>query len=128
MAMTGNLERETILIIDDEAGVRHSIAQAIELAGYQVLEAQDGNAGFKMARENQVALIILDLRLPDVDGWSILCQIKSEPKLSKIPIIIVTGSDEIGQRDKALRMGATEYFTKPLRLAGLREVIRRILS
>ncbi len=118
---------KTVLIIEDEAEIRNFAARVCELEGYDVLQAEDGDTGLRLARENQVALVLLDLRLPGRDGWVALAQMKSEPELSAIPVIVFTASARITQRDKAVHMGAADYLIKPISAAGLRKAIARAL-
>ncbi len=126
--MTESPEAKTILIIEDEAEVRSFARRVLELEGYRVLEAEDSDEGIRLARENRVALVLLDLRLSADDGWWVLTQMKSEPELSAIPVIIFTASAAGQQRERALSMGAADYLVKPLSAASLREAVTRILD
>ncbi len=118
---------KTILIIEDEAEIRNFAARVCELEGYDVLQAEDGDTGLRLARENQVALVLLDLRLPGHDGWVVLEKMKADPELHTIPVIVFTASAHITQREKAFQMGVTDYLVKPLSAAGLRKAIARVL-
>lgn len=121
-------EANAVLIIEDEANVRNFAARVLELEDYRVLRAGDGDEGLKLARENQVALVLLDLRLPGRDGFSVLEEIKSAPELSRIPVIVFTASAGLSQRERALSMGAADYLVKPLSAASLKEAVDRILQ
>ena len=81
-----------------------------------------------MVREGRISLLLLDLRLPGRDGWSVLEQIQSEPALSAIPVIVFTASAGVSQRERALSMGAADYLIKPLSAARLKEAVARILQ
>ena len=120
-------ETKTVLVIEDETDVRNFAARVLELEGYWALQAEDGDAGLRLARENQVAVVLLDLRLPGYDGWTVLEQMKREPELSAIPVIVFTASARITQRAKAIRMGAADYLIKPLSAARLRKAVARVL-
>ena len=120
-------ETKTVLIIEDEADIRNFASRVLELEGYRVLQAADGDEGLVLARENRIALILLDLRLPGHDGWVVLTELKSDPALSTIPVVVFTASAEAAQRDRALSMGAADYLVKPLSAASLRESVSRIL-
>ena len=120
-------ETKTVLVIEDETDVRNFAARVLELEGYWALQAEDGDAGLRLARENQVAVVLLDLRLPGYDGWTVLEQMKMEPELSAIPVIVFTASARITQRAKAIRMGAADYLIKPLSAARLRKAVARVL-
>lgn len=105
---------KTVLIIEDEADIRNFISRVLELEGYRVFRAGDGNEGMEIIRENHVSLVLLDLRLPGPDGWSILREIKHNPESSKIPVVVLTAIAESTQRRRTLRMGASSYLIKPL--------------
>jgi DNA-binding response OmpR family regulator len=126
--MTRKSRSKTVLIIEDEADIRNFIARVLELEGYRVLEAGDGTRGMKIIRENTVALVLLDLRLPGPDGWSILREIKRNPELSTIPVVVLTAIAEAIQRKKTLRMGATSYLIKPLSAHSLSRAVASVLS
>ena len=118
---------KTVLVIEDEADVLNFASRVLELEGYRVLQAEDGDEGLRLARQNQVALVLLDLRLPGIDGWAVLEQLKTELELSSIPVIVFTASAGVSQQDRALTMGAADYMVKPLSAASLREAVNRIL-
>jgi adenylate cyclase len=119
--------RATILIIEDEDDIRAFASRVLELEGYRVLQAGDGDEGLKLARGNQIALVLLDLRLPGHDGWAVLSQMKSDPELSSIPVVVFTASAGVPQQSRALAGGAADYLVKPLSATSLRKSITRIL-
>ena len=114
-------------MIEDEADVRRFASRVLALEGFTVLEAENGDRGLALARQNKCALVLLDLRLPGRDGWSVLAEIKREPHLRAVPAIIFTTSAGVPQRDKAYSMGAVDYLVKPLSAASLKEAVGRIL-
>ena len=118
---------EVVLIIEDEADVRNFASRVLELEGYRVIQAEDGDRGMEMARNNSVALVLLDLRLPGHDGWWLLEEMKSEPSLSAIPVIVFTATAGALERERALGMGAADYLVKPVSAANLRKSVTRIL-
>jgi DNA-binding response OmpR family regulator len=118
---------KVILIIEDEADIRNFVARVLELEGYQVLQAGDGKTGMEIIKENSIDLLLLDLRLPELDGWSILRQMKHKPEFSQIPVVVLTAIAESGQRRRTLRMGATQYLIKPLSANSLSKTIASIL-
>ncbi len=127
--MTKMHEAKTVLIIEDEAELRDFASRVLELEGYRVLQAEDGDEGLRLAREERrIALVLLDLKLPGTDGWAVLKQLKKEPELSSIPVIVFTASVAEPQRERALTMGAADYLVKPLSAASLKKVITRILG
>lgn len=120
-------ETNTILIIEDEAEVRNFAARVCELEGYRALQAEDSDTGLKLAMENRVALILLDLKLPTGDGWVVLEKIKADPELHAIPVVVFSASAAIYQRTKAFNMGAADYLVKPVSAPHLKKTVARIL-
>lgn len=113
--------------MEDDAAVRKFAARVLELEGYRVLQAEHGDAGLRLARSIGVDLILLDLRMPGRDGWSVLEEVKSDPELTAIPVVVFTASAAESQRERALRMGAADYLVKPLSAASLNEAVTHIL-
>jgi DNA-binding response OmpR family regulator len=119
---------KTVLIIEDEVDILNFISRVLELEGYHVLKAGDGASGMAMIKENPVTLILLDLRLPGPDGWSILRELKRNPEFSNIPVVVLTAIAESTQRKKTLRMGAARYLIKPLSAHNISQTITDILQ
>ena len=117
---------DTILIIEDDPKLLQFATWVLELEGYSVLQAQDGYEGLRLAREREVALVLLDLRVPGLDGWSVLKEIKSSPELAALPVIIFSASAGVAQLKRALKMGAVDYLTKPVSAPSLGETVNRI--
>ncbi len=126
--MTKRHEAKTVLIIEDEFEVRNFASRALELEGYRVLQAEDGDEGLKLLSGDGISLVLLDLRLPVVDGWEVLKQMKEEPRLSAIPVIVFTASAGVDKRARALAMGAANYLVKPMSIAILRKTVARVLQ
>ena len=125
--MTEQPRRKTILVIEDEPEVRNFASRVLELEGYRVLQAKDSEEGVRLLREGRINLVLLDLRLPGHDGWAVLKQLKGEPELSAIPVIVFTASARVSRQERALKMGAADYLIKPLSAARLRKAVARIL-
>jgi len=118
---------QTVLIIEDEGDIRHFIARVLELEGYQVLSAGDGPTGLDLLRDNAISLVLLDLRLPGMDGWTVLREIKRDEVLAATPVVVLTAIAEAIQRKKTLRMGALKYLVKPLSAGVLSQTIAEVL-
>lgn len=105
----------TVLIIDDSEAVRKRIAQT--LSERQVFEqflfAADGLAGFKQLRGNAVDLVLCDLDMPGLDGFKFLRMVTSDPSMKEVPVILLTGHEDIDSKVKGLSAGASDYLTKP---------------
>ena len=125
--MARKSEAKVVMIVEDEEDVLNFVSRVLELEGYQVLQVKDGDEGIKVVKEHHVALVLLDLRLPGIDGWSVLVRMKSDPTLVAIPVVMLTASAGAPQREKALSMGAADYLVKPLSAASLRRAVVRVL-
>jgi DNA-binding response OmpR family regulator len=125
--MAKKRKSKTVLIIEDEADIQNFVSRVLELEGYQTLQANDGEKGMEIIRENPVALVLLDLRLPGRDGWSILTEIRQDIELSKIPVIVITAVADAPQRKRTLHMGADKYLVKPLSAHSLAKNIASVL-
>ena len=114
---------ETILIIDDDKEIARLLRSYLEQAGYSVRVAFDGETGLSLLRHEAVALLVLDLMLPGVDGWEITRRIRSDAGLATTPIIMLTARIEDGDKILGLELGADDYVTKPF---NPREVLARV--
>jgi len=117
----------SVLVVEDDAEVRNFAARVLELEGYRVLQAEDGDEGLRLAREGETALVLLDLMLPGRDGWAVLRELKSEPGLSAVLVVVFSAEAGMAQRMRAFDMGAADYLVKPFSAASLRKTIARIL-
>ena len=112
-----------ILVIDDDENIRDLMQRMLTREGYRVVTAASGAAGIELARQLQPSVITLDVLMPDQDGWSVLGQLKSDPQLVDIPVVMQTILDE---SRKGFMLGASEFLTKPIDRARIIEVIRRL--
>ncbi len=112
-----------ILVIDDDENIRDLMHRMLTREGYQVMTAASGAAGIEMARRVRPSVITLDILMPDQDGWSVLSELKSDPDLGDIPVVMQTILD--GSR-KGFMLGASEFLTKPIQRARITEVLRRL--
>ena len=125
--MTRKSLKQTILIIEDDLDIQNFISRVLELEGYHVLRASDGHAGLDLLGENSVSIVLLDLRLPGPEGWSILQEIRSSPEHKKVPIVVLTAIAEANQRRRTMKMGATKYLVKPLSAHVISKTVTDIL-
>jgi signal transduction histidine kinase/DNA-binding response OmpR family regulator len=120
VAPSGPLEgTPTVLVIDDDPHSRDLMVRFLQKEGFSPHTALDGRQGLLMAKQLRPALITLDVMMPDVDGWSVLGALKDDPELAKIPVVMITLTDE---HDKGFALGAAEFLSKPVdysRLSGL---------
>ncbi|MBU2885957.1 SpoIIE family protein phosphatase [Gilvimarinus agarilyticus] len=101
-----------LLIIDDDKPVRHSISAFLEDSGYGVIEAVDGPAGLERFEQGDIDLVITDLRMPGMDGVSVLRQLRE--RSCDIPVIVISGAGVMSDVVSALRLGACDYLIKPI--------------
>lgn len=122
----------TILIVDDEETLRHFLGRALEGEGYRVLEAARAEEGLRLVREESVDLVLLDMRLPDLDGLEVLRRIRESGREPLVIILTSDGGPEVGEAagraQEAMRLGAQDYLQKPLDLELLKEKITVLLD
>jgi len=116
-------EATCILVIDDDASIRDLMTRTLRRENYAVVTAESGEQGLALAREIRPAVIILDVMLPTLDGWSVLTKLKSDPELADIPVVMQSILDEAS---KGFMLGAAEYLTKPIDRRRVIEVISRL--
>jgi PAS domain S-box-containing protein len=114
--MLQDTERSTVLVIDDDADIRALLSAALEKQGWLVETASDGEEGLARARQAHPGLILLDLRLPGMDGFAVLRSLKESPATAEIPVIVMSGSQEMkgNARASVLALGASDFVFKPL--------------
>ncbi len=100
-----------ILVVEDDKFLRELIARKLR-EDYEVSEAIDGEEGLKKTREEKPDLILLDLILPGIDGFEVLTEIKKDPQLSEIPVIILSNLGQTDDIEKGLKLGAIDYLVK----------------
>ena len=117
-----------ILIADDKATSRELLRTVLERLGYAVSEAADGEEAVQKARAETPDLILLDLQMPIRSGYEVLGALRQDARFVALPILALTASAMQGDRERALAAGFTDYLTKPVALAHLRDEIRRLLE
>jgi DNA-binding response OmpR family regulator len=120
-------QNNIVLCIEDDPDIRTFCLRTLELEGYVCLHTEKPTEAIKLARNRNLNLVLLDLRLFEDDGWSILKKLKDDPKTAGIPVIVFTASYAISQKERALSMGAIEYLVKPLSAKTLKNAISRVL-
>ncbi len=110
-----------VLVIDDEPAGRRMISAALLDAGFERREAESGPQGIEMARAARPLAIVLDIIMPKQDGWSVLRELKEDPELCDIPVVMAS---VLAERELGLALGAVEFLTKPVDAQRLAETIR----
>ncbi|MEK7124133.1 MAG: response regulator [Patescibacteria group bacterium] len=104
--------KKSILIIEDEEFFRELLAKKISSKNFSVFAAVNGQQGLKEIKEKKPDLILLDLLLPDIDGFEVLSKIKSDSETSSIPVIILSNLGEQEDFEKGMKLGAVDYLVK----------------
>ncbi len=108
------VEQKTVLVVDDDPDCRIIYSKLLQHAGYGVIEAQNGTEGVRRAQEHRPNLIVMDLRLPMLDGWQAAEQIRQDPEMADTPIIAFTAQVIPGDDERAQNAGFARYFAKPV--------------
>ncbi len=119
---------EKILIIDDEAPIRANIQRFLRLEGYLVHEAVNGYAGLASIAANPPDLIICDVMMPEMDGFTVLAKLRENAETAAIPFVFLTASVEQDDQRFGLALGANAYLSKPFSLAELLALVRQKLT
>lgn len=117
-----------ILVIEDEKNILKSVAMYLEGHNYTVILADCGLNGIKEAEQNIPELIILDLILPDIDGYMVCKTLREHLKTSEIPILIMSAKSQKNDIDKAFKNGANEYIIKPFEPHVLIETVKQVMK
>jgi two-component system cell cycle response regulator DivK len=117
-----------ILLVEDNEMNRDMLSRRLQKKGYDVVIAFDGGAGVDMARREVPDLILMDMSLPVMDGWTATQEIKKTAETSHIPVIALTAHAMASDREKALAAGCDDYDTKPIELPRLLDKIEALLG
>jgi two-component system, OmpR family, response regulator len=112
-----------ILVVDDEPGVRDMLCDALSIAGYETVSANDGYLAYRMLKDTKVDLIITDVNMPNMDGYEFLERIRSQG--NDTPAIVLTARGDRTDVSRGLKLGADDYVTKPF---GLEELTLRVAA
>jgi two-component system alkaline phosphatase synthesis response regulator PhoP len=123
------MQSQSILVVDDDKEITRLLRAYLEQAGFRVLLAHDGTTALQVIRRDRPDLVILDLMLPDRDGWEVTRLVRSDANLAHLPIIMLTARVEDTDKIIGLELGADDYVTKPFNprevVARARSVLRR---
>ena len=130
--MQPTITAQPILVVDDDHDIVRLVRAYLEKAGFTVLTAYDGQTALQVLRHDRPALVVLDLMLPDQDGWDITRQVRADSMLADTPIIMLTARIDDTDKIIGLELGADDYVTKPFNprevVARVRTVLRRTLG
>ena len=117
-----------ILLVDDEPSIVKMVGKRLEVEGFQVIVAMDGQDGLQKAQTEQPNLIILDLMLPKLNGYEVCTMLKQDTRYQKIPIMMFTAKAQDKDEKLGMECGANAYLRKPFRAQELLEKIRALLA
>jgi two-component system cell cycle response regulator DivK len=117
-----------ILVVEDNEDNRDSLSRRLERRGFEVLMAHDGKHGVEMAAAEKPDLILMDMNMPEMDGWEATRMIKSTPDAADVPVIALTAHAMTGDRERALESGCSDYHTKPVEFQKLLAQIETLLQ
>lgn len=117
-----------ILYVEDHPAQRDIMAQMLELSGYEVAVATDGVEGVEKAQTWNPDLVLMDLRMPRMDGFEAIKELRKNPHTAGISIIAISAWASAKHKERAIDAGADEHFTKPVDLSRLLETIERFLN
>jgi DNA-binding response OmpR family regulator len=122
--VTAPTAMKRVLLVEDDAATRKGYGVYLTNCGFDVIEAADGHQGLLLASTSQPDIIVLDLGLPDIDGWEVARQLKKDAQTATIPILALTGSDLPHERVSAMRAGCDRHLAKPCEPGHLVATIR----
>jgi two-component system cell cycle response regulator DivK len=122
------MAHELILIVDDNDQNRRLARDVLEFAGFRTLEAEGGVEGLSLAVEHRPDLILLDIRMPDMEGTEVLRKLKEDARAATIRVVALTSSSMKGDRERFLADGFDGYLEKPIRVREFPDQVRRHLA
>jgi two-component system cell cycle response regulator DivK len=125
--MMPETEKGTVLYVEDNPDNRSLIRRVLGAEGYSVVEATNANQAVEKLESDHIDLILMDINMPDMDGYTLTAKIKAIQKFSKIPIVAVTANVMRGDREKSLEAGCDGYIQKPIDIDTLGQQIERFM-
>jgi len=120
--------RATILYVEDNYDNRMLVRRVLEAEGYRVIEAEDGVQGIEHLLSQTPDLVLMDINLPEIDGYEVTKRFKQLPSMDKVPVIAMTANVMKGDREKTLAAGCDGYIPKPIDIDALPDQIARFLG
>ncbi len=121
------MSKSRVLLVEDNMDNFELVHFLLERAGYQVLEAHNGQEALDLAHKELPNLILMDLSMPGVDGWTAARALKADPKTASIPLLAITAHTLPGDRNRALESGFNGYISKPINIQSFAEDIAQAL-
>jgi len=118
----------TILVVDDEKAITLMMRLNLEIEGFDALEAHDGRQALEVIRSQPVDLVVLDIMLPEIDGWQVLQEIRADAATADLPVIMLTALSAAENMARGISYGADLYLTKPFEPDELIDLVRRLTA
>jgi two-component system cell cycle response regulator DivK len=122
------MSKKQILIIEDNHDIHELVRFLLEQAGHDVLAAYDGLSGVKLANEEKPDMILLDLAIPELDGWEVAKQVRANPEMQSTPMVALTARTLPDELKRALDAGCNGYISKPINVESFREMVEEYLA
>jgi two-component system cell cycle response regulator DivK len=122
------ITKATILYVEDNSDNRKLVRRVLEVEGYMVVEARDGLQAMECLESEPVDLVLMDINMPDVDGYTLTARMKGMPRFAQLPIVAVTANVMRGDRERSLQAGCDGYIQKPIDIDTLSQQIERFLT
>lgn len=119
---------KTALVVDDSRSLRGLVCETLEEAGYTVLQSCNGQEALETVTKNSVDFVITDVNMPMLDGISLVKQLRTQPDLKHVPILILTTEDTVEMKNRGRQAGATGWMVKPFNPPQLINVVSRIVA
>lgn len=119
---------KTILSVDDSASIRQMVKLTLTGAGYDVVEAADGREGLAKVRAGGIDMVLTDLNMPNMDGISMIREMRTLPSCKGMPIIFLTSESDDAKKGEAKAAGATAWIVKPFQKEQLLNVVKKVLG
>ena len=117
-----------ILVIDDDIAINELIKVNLELCGYKVFQAYDGTKGFALCKQEKPSLVVLDVMMPEVDGFTVAQRIRKNEETKNTPILMLTALSELNDKVKGFDIGVDDYLVKPFEMEELQVRVRALLK
>jgi two-component system OmpR family response regulator len=117
-----------VLVVDDEADLLFTVTLSLELAGYTVVQAASGEEALAVVEKERPDAVVLDLRLPGIDGWEVLRRLGGGTGRPRVPVVLLSAQVDTATADRAVELGCHAYLAKPFRPAELTRILESVLA
>ena len=122
------MANELILIVEDDEKSRKLVREVLRVRGYEIIEAETGEEGVGLAQERRPRLVLMDIRLPGIDGIQALGQLRADVATRQIPVMAMTASVMAGDRQRVLDAGFDDFLSKPINVKGFLAAVEQLLE